>query len=359
MNFFTGPEFEKPFSLEASKKEVFLMNGLNELYNHHVNNCKEYSKFSDKLFKKLKQYKLVSDYPFLPVQIFKHLDLFSVPKNDIARIMRSSGTSSQSPSKIFLDKKTSFNQSKVLNQIVTDFIGKTKLPFLIVDAKETISSSSSFSARSAGILGFSRFGSEKHFLLDKDMKLDIDLLKKLASQYKGQPVLFFGFTFMIFEYLLNTLKELKLDFDFADSILIHGGGWKKMEELSISNKSFKSLIKKNLNFDKVFNYYGMVEQTGSIFFECEYGHFHTSNFSEIIIRDPISHDVVEDSKEGLIQLCSLIPTSYPGQSILSEDRGRILGRDDCKCGRKGKYFEVLGRMEKAEIRGCSDTHQSS
>ena len=51
---------------------------------------------------------------------------------------------------------------------------------------------------------------------------------------------------MIFEYLLNTLKELKLDFDFADSILIHGG-WKKMEELSISNKSFKSLIKKNLN----------------------------------------------------------------------------------------------------------------
>ena len=181
------------------------------------------------------------------------------------------------------------------------------------------------------------------------MKLDIDLLKKLASQYKGQPVLFFGFTFMIFEYLLNTLKELKLDFDFADSILIHGGGWKKMEELSISNKSFKSLIKKNLNFDKVFNYYGMVEQTGSIFLNVNTATFIPQIFQKLS-SEPNFHDVVEDSKEGLIQLCSLIPTSYPGQSILSEDRGRILGRDNLSVVKR-KYFEVLSGMEE----GCSDT----
>ena len=35
----------------------------------------------------------------------------------------------------------------------------------------------------------------------------------------------------------------------------------------------------------------------------------------------------------------------------------ILGEDDCPCGRKGKYFEILGRVKRAEVRGCSDTYE--
>ena len=45
-----------------------------------------------------------------------------------------------------------------------------------------------------------------------------------------------------------------------------------------------------------------------------------------------------------------------GHSILTEDLGTICGIDDCKCGRKGKYFKVHGRIKSAEIRGCSDTY---
>ena len=37
--------------------------------------------------------------------------------------------------------------------------------------------------------------------------------------------------------------------------------------------------------------------------------------------------------------------------------GKIEGIDNCKCGLKGKYFKVLGRAKKAEIRGCSDVYQ--
>ena len=42
--------------------------------------------------------------------------------------------------------------------------------------------------------------------------------------------------------------------------------------------------------------------------------------------------------------------------MLTEDEGVIEGIDDCPCGRKGKYFRVLGRLKNAEIRGCSDTY---
>jgi hypothetical protein len=55
-------------------------------------------------------------------------------------------------------------------------------------------------------------------------------------------------------------------------------------------------------------------------------------------------------------LLSLIPKSYPGHSILTEDLGTIYGVDNCQCGRKGKYFKVHGRIKSAEIRGCSDTY---
>ena len=62
-------------------------------------------------------------------------------------------------------------------------------------------------------------------------------------------------------------------------------------------------------------------------------------------------------EEGILELVSLLPHSYLGHIILSEDVGVILGEDDCPCGRKGKYFSINGRIQNAEIRGCSDTYE--
>ena len=59
--------------------------------------------------------------------------------------------------------------------------------------------------------------------------------------------------------------------------------------------------------------------------------------------------IIQDSR-----IISLIPTSYPGHSIITEDQGVIFGEDNCKCGRKGKYFSINGRLKAAEVRGCSD-----
>ena len=53
---------------------------------------------------------------------------------------------------------------------------------------------------------------------------------------------------------------------------------------------------------------------------------------------------------------SLLPKSYPGHNLLTEDIGIILGEDNCHCGIKGKYFEVEGRIPNAEVRGCSDAY---
>ncbi|MBR5626924.1 MAG: hypothetical protein IKW74_04810, partial [Thermoguttaceae bacterium] len=96
-------------------------------------------------------------------------------------------------------------------------------------------------------------------------------------------------------------------------------------------------------------------QTGSIFVECEYGRIHASCFSDVIIRRPSDFSVADIGERGLVQLVSLLPTSYPGHSILTEDEGEITGIDDCPCGRLGKTFKIHGRIKNAEVRGCSDT----
>ena len=57
-----------------------------------------------------------------------------------------------------------------------------------------------------------------------------------------------------------------------------------------------------------------------------------------------------------MEVVSVLPESYPGHALLTEDEGIVLGEDDCPCGRMGKYFKVLGRVKNAEIRGCSDTY---
>jgi hypothetical protein len=79
----------------------------------------------------------------------------------------------------------------------------------------------------------------------------------------------------------------------------------------------------------------------------------TSIFSDVIVRDPHDFSVLPNGHSGIIQVISLLPESYPGHALLTEDEGVILGEDDCDCGRKGKYMRILGRLKKAELRGVA------
>ena len=146
--------------------------------------------------------------------------------------------------------------------------------------------------------------------------------------------------------------------DLSQGILIHGGGWKKLQSESVSQTEFRKCLNTVCGIDTghIHDYYGMVEQTGTIYMECECGHLHTSVFSDVIIRNPKDWSVQPNGEKGLIEVVSALPMSYPGHVLLTEDEGVIDGEDDCSCGRLGKYFRVLGRIENAEIRGCSDTY---
>ncbi len=72
----------------------------------------------------------------------------------------------------------------------------------------------------------------------------------------------------------------------------------------------------------IFNFYGFVEQIGSVFIEGPDGLLYPPNFTDVIIRRPHSWEPAAVGEEGVIQVVSLLPRSYPGHSVLTEDHGR-------------------------------------
>ena len=348
------------YSLNIKEKKELLTKRLVELTLLHRNKCPEYERILRSIGFDESKVSDYSDLPFLPVRLFKELELRSVAKEDIVKTMMSSGTTGQAVSKIYLDRVTSSNQQKALVKIVSSFTGSGRMPMLIIDCPSVIKNRAMFSARGAGILGFSMFGSDRQYALNDDMQLDIETVEKFLEKHSGERILLFGFTFMMWQHFYRELVKLRetagKTFDLSNGILIHGGGWKKLVSEAVSQERFKECLTDVCGLHDVHDYYGMVEQTGSIYMQCECGHLHASVFSDVIIRDPYDFGVLPQGEKGIIQVVSTIPESYPGHSLLPEDEGILLGEDDCPCGRLGKYFTVSGRLQNAEIRGCSDTY---
>jgi phenylacetate-coenzyme A ligase PaaK-like adenylate-forming protein len=347
-----------PFSLNKQDKHKLLTEKLSDLTRYHFHNSTEYKGMLDSIEFDVNNIESYYDIPFLPVRLFKELDLLSIDKEDVFKTMTSSGTTGQAVSKIYLDKTTASNQQKTLVKIVSSFTGSGRMPMLIIDCPSVVKNRLMFSARGAGILGFSIFGADKTYALDDDMKLNVQAVREFIDKHKGKKILMFGFTFMVWQHFYKELVKKK-EIDFSNAILIHGGGWKKLVNEAVSPFEFKSRLEDTCGLKDIHDYYGMVEQTGCIHMECEHGHLHTSIFSDVIIRNPVDFSVTKVGEKGLIQVVSLIPESYPGHSLLTEDEGILLGEDDCLCGRKGKYFKIMGRIKSAELRGCSDSYAAN
>ncbi|MEG0048660.1 MAG: acyl-protein synthetase [Clostridia bacterium] len=339
------------------QKHAFLTRELCELTRRHAQGCAEYAKLLSLFGTELEKVSGFEALPFLPVRLFKEYALKSVSEESLHKTMTSSGTTGQQVSRIFLDRDTSTLQSKVLSKIVGEFLGKQRLPMIILDTSALVKNRAMFSARGAGILGFSLFARDKMYALDENMQLDVAGLAAFLAKHEGEEIFLFGFTFMVYQHFLAELRRVGYHPDLSRGVLIHGGGWKKLADQAISTAQFKQELFELCGISRVHNYYGMVEQTGTIYMECECGRLHAPLWSDVTIRRAKDFSVADMGESGLIQVSSLLARSYPGHILLTEDMGRLLGEDDCPCGRMGKTFEIAGRVKRAELRGCSDTYE--
>ena len=350
-----------PYEWSQKEKEKMLTKELLALTEYHMEHCREYQSILNALSFDVNNVSDYLDIPFLPVRLFKEQDLLSVPREAVFKTMTSSGTTGQQVSKIYLDRNTAMMQQKVMVKILSDYLGKKRLPMLIIDTPSVIKDRSLFTARGAAILGLQVMAKKMTFVLNEDMSLNFCKLEQFLAEHKGEKFLIFGFTFLVWQHFYEELRQKEKNrTELAEAMskawLMTGGGWKKLQSLHISNEAFKQQIQEVCGIHHFLDHYGMVEQTGCIYAECEYGHLHASIYSDVIPRRYEDFSPCHVGETGILQVVSVLPHSYPGHSLLTEDEGVVLGVDDCPCGRKGKYIKILGRLKQAELRGCSDTY---
>lgn len=346
-----------PFSLSQREKEELLMPRFRELAAHHYRANPVFRNLVDRVFgKESLRAARPEDLPFVPARFFKTHELSSVAPDAVVKVLTSSGTAGQTPSRIHLDARTAANQAKALVKVCQHFLGSARLPMVVIDSKAAVNDRLSRTARAAGIVGMMQFGRNPFYALHDDMTLDLDGLERYVESAGGR-VFYFGFTFIIWERLVRTLEGAGKCLEPHDGVLFHGGGWKKMEHEAVSPEEFRHRAGHTLGGARVHNFYGMVEQPGGVYFENEKHFMHAPVFSDVIVRDPATLKPAAPGEPGFIQVLSTLPESYPGFSVLTEDMGVLCGEDDPALDMKGRFFEVLGRVPRSEVRGCSDTFE--
>jgi len=347
--------FARPqFSIPQPEKELLLEMELSKLVDLHRQQCGPYRRITDALPHRPSA--TLADLPYLPVSLFKSHLLSSIPDSQVFKIMTSSGTTGQAVSRVVLDRATADLQARALSSVMSHVLGKQRAPMVIIDTPNVVRERTSFSARGAGVLGMLPFGRHHFYALDDDMRLDVPGLCAYLEQHSGEQVFLFGFTYMVWKYFLQEIVASGTEVDLSLGVLVHSGGWKTLADESVGNMEFKAALWNATGLTRVHNFYGMVEQVGSVFVEGDDGWLYPPNFADVIIRNPITWAPAAIGEPGVVEVLSVLPRSYPGHILLTEDLGVVHGVGDPDTGWSGKKLEILGRVPRSELRGCSDTH---
>lgn len=340
-NYFESLDPENAFSLEKQQKEKIFLQALKDITLSCYNNITYYQNILNSFKVDINKIASYENIPFLPARFFK--DSQSQSTDGRVVTLYSSGTTGLK-SHVSLSESDILLQKKVLFHIGKSFIGKARRPMIVLS---NVESGEQLSAKSAGILGFMLFGRNIKFVTSQD-----DFLHVVEEQVNlfDDNLLIYGTTIDIYLKMIKHQHNQK--FNLPNSIVIMGGGWKN-NNIELTRQQINDALYENWGIKKVYDFYGMAEQTGSVFFCCECGNYHCSDYSNVIVRHPLTFEPCKVGEMGVIQVLSVLPMHNPSHSILTEDYGMLLGEDSCQCGRKGKYFSIYGRMQTSSPKGCS------
>jgi len=345
------PQQRRSVLLALLKKELAYACDRNPSFRNYVEHWPVDFRVADK----------ISDLPYLPVGVFKtNPPLALVDADNVKRTLTSSATTGQTPSRVVLDAATAKRMAKGVITIIRDFIGAARRPYLVIDTPENLTAQAELGARGAAIQGLSSFATEIVCCLrtgqEGDSSLDVEKLLACAAKWKHADVLVYGFTYVIWTHLVEPLRRQGITLDIPNVRVLHSGGWKRLEQQAVTRDEFSRGVASifGCSSDRILDFYGMVENVGVIYPDCDHGNKHVPAFAEIIVRNPLTLAPIKIGEQGLIQVCSVLPTSFPGFLLLTEDLAEVIGWDKCPCGRRGATFRFVGRLSKAEVRGCGN-----
>ena len=334
------------------RDEEELLRELNLLTRHHREYCEAFARVwpDDRVSRG------IEDVPWLHVGLFKRAVLRTdYPGARRGRTLRSSGTSGAA-SRIELDEDSSLLQARSAAAILRSTLGDEPRPLLVLDSADALRERGSMPARLAAALSLKPLASEIRFLLRDPAGTDEVAWDEVSSVIAASPrVLVYGFTTALWErWARARIPETALAaLRGAQVAFVHSGGWKRLEAEGIdAHRLTIELLGRAGPGSRVVDCYGLVEQVGVLYPLCEAGYRHPPVWADVLVRDAASLRTLSGAP-GLLQLVNVLARGAPCHNVLTEDVGRI-EPGPCPCGRSGKRFELLGRVPKAELRGCAN-----
>lgn len=337
------------------KSEADFQTSCLETFRYQYENVEVYRKFVDFLGKNIGEIDSIEKIPFLPIEMFKNHNIFdkvfdSAQSDKSTNYFQSSGTTQiQTRSKHFIADLNLYEES--IYHSFDQFIGKPEdyiflglLPNYSENPHSSLIYMVDFLMKKSG-------KTENGYFLYNHQEL-FDLLHNLEKAEK--KVILFGVSFALLDYL-DFCKTKNLNHSITPSpknptnlTIIETGGMKGRKEEMTKDELLK-ILQNGFGTDRIFSEYSMTELLSQAYSLGE-NIYDTPNWMRVLIRnteDPFSY--VEDGKTGAINIIDLA-NIHSCSFIATQDLGRF---DSAEQDASKKKFQVLGRIDHSDIRGCS------
>ena len=306
-----------------------------ETFRYQYENVEIYRRFVDYLNINPVEIDSLTKIPFLPIEMFKNHQILD--KNVTADLFfQSSGTTQMNLSKHFIADENIYEES--IYKSFEQFIGKPEdFIFLGLLPSYLEKQNSSLIYMVDYLMKKSAKSENGYFLYNHS-----DLFE-LLNQLKDKKVILFGVSFALLDfidYCHSERSEESLHL-LENLIVIETGGMKGRKEEMTKDELLK-ILQEGFKTDKIYSEYSMTELLSQAY-SLGKNEYQCPNWMRIMVRnaeDPFNYE--KEGRTGAINIIDLANV-HSCSFIATQDLGKIVG----------DKFQVLGRIDHSDIRGCS------
>jgi len=301
-----------------------------QIFKHQFENNKVFRSFCDLLYKHPSDVKRLEDIPFLPIQFFKTHSVVS-SKNRIQQTFISSGTTGNVTSKHHITDLEVYKQSfrkafRCFYGNIEDYVVLALLPsYLERENSSLVYMVNDMITQSTQL--------ESGFYLN-----DLDEVKEVLIKLdrRSKKVLLLGVSFA----LLDLVERFQ--FNLKNTVIMETGGMKGRRK-ELIREDLHQKLKKGFGVEGIHSEYGMTELLSQAYSKGN-SVFKTPAWMKVLTRDTEDALTIQNKgKTGGINIIDLANVNSCA-FISTQDLGRV---------HKDGSFEVIGRFDNSDIRGCN------
>ena len=319
--------FEKIFDIKNHsefKKQCL------DIYNFQYENNMVYQNYCNMICEDPTDVNEINKIPFLPISFFKTKKILST--DNFEKVFYSSGTTTNSRSKHFISSLKLYQKS-FINNFKLNYSDITQYTILALLPNYYDNKDSSLIYMIEKLIKLSK-SKESGFFLDDYVNLSRKLIE--LDTKKERKTILIGVPYALLDMI--DFNQFQLN----NTIIMETGGMKGRRKEMVRTELHEKL-KRGFGVSKIHSEYGMTELLSQAYSKGD-GIFKTPSWMKVIIRDINDAQNLDfNKKSGAINIIDL--ANYNSCSfIATDDMGKYINDNE---------FELIGRVDNSDIRGCN------